>query len=135
MEVQAHHNKIRVLLVATIFIVGLGSVGFGYFFAELTIDKNLISQNTLTLTERVQHLENIVSSVDVYELRLSSLESQAVAHRIGLRTLELQVDDLRADLRVTIAQPIVVTEPVIPADDLREQYYQYGQGQIKPQPN
>ena len=135
MEVQAHHNKIRVLLVATIFIVGLGSVGLGYFFAELTIDKNLISQNTLTLTERVQHLEDIVSSVDVYELRLSSLESQAVAHRIGLRTLELQVDDLRADLRVAIAQPIVVTEPVIPADDLREQYYQYGQGQIKPQPN
>jgi hypothetical protein len=117
-------RKWHPLFMGVIFLIGAGSVAVGYMLASLANRQELNALQILRNEARLAVVENLVSSVDVYDLRISRLEEQLAKANGSLSAVEIILNDLRSDIRVLYdRQRVPVASPVRPADDKREQYY------------
>ena len=101
---------------------------------DAKIESNMSQITKLFASDRLEDvlaaLEEKVESVDVYELRISNLERQVATNMVAAAAVDVLLNDLKSDVRILYdrrAKPVNAV-PRVPADDVREQYYQYGQG-------
>jgi hypothetical protein len=123
-DTQHAHRHYNAALAGMVVLVGAASIGAGVLLASLGSGQAVNSVLIQAISSKVKEMESTVETVDVYDLRIATLEDRIGSNQAAVRILEIIINDLKGDIRVLEERsrpPAPV--PLAPADDNRDQYY------------
>ena len=124
MDTQHAHRHYNAALAGLVVLVGAASIGAGVLLASLGSGQAVNSVLLQAISSKVKEMESTVGTVDVYDLRIETLEDRIGSNQAAVRILEIVINDLKGDIRVLEERsrpPAPV--PLVPAVDDRKDYY------------